>query len=132
MCAQNSRLIAQLAKMTAIRITETFAWWPVTDLRIGQIGHGLAPAILKSQGVEMWKCKCLLDPYQYNNNTKILRIWAWERCRPSVCKRLQKENKIEKNGIGIQFSIDKKLATSQDRKTLQNSNGKQYCQQGRI
>jgi len=25
-----------------------------------------------------------LDSYQYGNNTTILCIWAWERCRPSL------------------------------------------------
>jgi len=25
-----------------------------------------------------------LDSYQYSNNTTILCIWAWERCRPSL------------------------------------------------
>jgi len=38
-----------------------------------------------------------LDSYQYNNNTTVLCIWAWERCRPSVWKRLQKNEK-EENG----------------------------------
>jgi len=30
--------------------------------------------------------------------------------------------------IDVQFSTDKKLATTQDRQTLQNSDEKQYCQ----
>jgi len=30
--------------------------------------------------------------------------------------------------LDVQSSIDKKLATTQDRQTLQNSNEKQYCQ----
>jgi len=38
-----------------------------------------------------------LHSYQYNNNTTVLCIWAWERCRPSVWKRLQKNEK-EENG----------------------------------
>jgi len=29
--------------------------------------------------------------------------------------------------IDVQFSIDKKIATTQDRQTLQNSDEKQYC-----
>jgi len=32
-----------------------------------------------------------LDSYQYSNNT-ILCMWPWERCRPSLWKRLQKKN----------------------------------------
>jgi len=40
-----------------------------------------------------------LGSYQYSNNTKILCIWAWQRCRPCVWKRLQKKNEKEKNGI---------------------------------
>jgi len=28
-----------------------------------------------------------LSSYQYSNNTTILCIWEWERCRPSVWKR---------------------------------------------
>jgi len=30
--------------------------------------------------------------------------------------------------IAVQFSTDKKLATTQDRRTRQNSDEKQYCQ----
>jgi len=37
-----------------------------------------------------------LDSYQYSSNTTILCIWAWERCRRSVWKRLQKKNEKEK------------------------------------
>jgi len=37
-----------------------------------------------------------LDSYQHNNNTTILCIWAWERCRPSVWKWLQKRLKKKK------------------------------------
>jgi len=37
-----------------------------------------------------------LDSYQYSNNTTILCIWAWERFRPSACKRLQKKWKRKK------------------------------------
>jgi len=50
-------------------------------------------------------------------------------CRPSVWKRLQKNEKEKKRYlIDAQFSTDKKLATTQDRQTLQNSDEKQYCQ----
>jgi len=40
-----------------------------------------------------------VDFYQYSNNTTILCIWAWERCRPSVWKRLQKKNEKEKTAL---------------------------------
>jgi len=87
----------------------------VPDLCIGQIGHGLGsrdfkgPAqlfpmttqyqpknnfkgitsqfTLKQTEMQM----STLDSYQYSNNTTILYIGAWERCRPSVWKRLQKK-----------------------------------------
>jgi len=36
-----------------------------------------------------------LEPYQCSNNTTILCIWPWERCRPSAWKRLQKKNQKE-------------------------------------
>jgi len=58
-----------------------------------------------------------LSVHRYNNTT-ILYIWVWERCRPSVWKRYL---------IDVQFSTDK-LATTQDRQTLQNSDEKQDCQ----
>jgi len=65
-----------------------------------------------------------LDSYQYSNNTKILCIWAWERCKSSLWKWLQKQNKNKKvlNWCSI------KLATTQDRQRLQNSDEKQYWQ----
>jgi len=44
------------------------------------------------------KIESILDSYQCSNNTTILCIWAWERCRASVWKRLQKKNEKEKNG----------------------------------
>jgi len=45
-------------------------------------------------------------------------------------KVLTKKNETEKKRylIDVQFSTDKKLATTQDRQTLQNSDEKQYCQ----
>jgi len=71
-----------------------------------------------------------LDSYHYSNNTTILCIWAWERRRPSVWKRLQKKQWKRKKRylIDVQFSTDKKLATTQDHQTLQNSDEKQDCQ----
>jgi len=39
-----------------------------------------------------------LDSYQYSNNTTMLCIWAWERCKLSLWKSLQKNNEKEKNG----------------------------------
>jgi len=69
-----------------------------------------------------------LDSYQWSNNTMILCIWAWERCKPSLWKRLRKKNEEKRYLIGFQFSADKKVATTQDRQTLQNSDEKQYCQ----
>ena len=56
-----------------------------------------------------------LDPYQYSSNTTILCIWAWERCRPSLWKWLQKNEKQKRYLIDVKFSTDKKLATGQDR-----------------
>jgi len=37
-----------------------------------------------------------LDPYRYNSNTTILCTWAWERCRSSLWKWLQKRIKKKK------------------------------------
>jgi len=72
------------------------------------------------------------DSYQYSNNTTILCIWAWERCRPSVWKRLWKKNKKWKKRylIDVQFSSKKKLATTQDRQTLQNADVKHIVSTG--
>jgi len=39
-----------------------------------------------------------LDSYHYSNNKIVLCIWAWERCRPSLWKWLQKKNEKEKKG----------------------------------
>jgi len=70
-----------------------------------------------------------LESYQYINNTTILCIWAWERIRPFVWKRLQKKWKRKKLYlIDVQVSTDKNLATMQDRQALQTSDEKQYCQ----
>jgi len=72
-----------------------------------------------------------LDLYQYSNNTTILCIWAWERCRSSVWKRLQKKNEKKKTWlIDVKFSTDTYLAITQNHQTLQNSDEKQYCQYG--
>ena len=46
----------------------------------------------------------LLHSYHHSNNTTMLIIWAWERCRTSVWKRLQK-NKKEKNGTWLMFNL---------------------------
>jgi len=45
-------------------------------------------------------------------------------------KVVTKKNEKEKKTVFIvlRFSTDKKLATTQDRQTLQNSDEKQYCQ----
>jgi len=49
-----------------------------------------------------------LDSYQHSNNTTILCIWAWGRCRPSVWKRLQNKNEKQKNGtLMYNFSLIK-------------------------
>ena len=60
-----------------------------------------------------------LDSYQYSNNTTMACIWAWERCRPSVWKRLQKKNETEKNGAWLMFSFPL-TKTSQQRKTARH------------
>ena len=38
------------------------------------------------------------------------------------------KKRMKKNLIDVKFSTDKKLATTQDRQTLQNYDEKQYCQ----
>ena len=69
-----------------------------------------------------------LGSYQCSNNTTIMCIWAWERFNHSLWKWLQKTNERKRYLIDVQFSTDKKLATTQDRQTQQNSDEKQYCQ----
>jgi len=39
-----------------------------------------------------------------------------------------KKNEKKRDSSDVQFSTDKKLATTQDRQTVQNSDEKQYCQ----
>jgi len=39
----------------------------------------------------------------------------------------EKEWKTKKNFIDVKFSTDKEIATTQDHKTLQNFDEKQYC-----
>jgi len=51
-----------------------------------------------------------LYSHQCSNNTTILCIWAWNRCRPSVWKRLQERKTVLK----YNFSLTK---SSQQRKT---------------
>jgi len=69
-----------------------------------------------------------LDFCHYSNNMTILCIWAWERFRPSLSKRLQKKNeKDKKTVLDVQFPLTKKLATTEDRQILQNSK-KHDCQ----
>jgi len=60
-----------------------------------------------------------LDSYQYSNNTTILCIWAWDRCKPSLWKRLQKNNEKGKNGTWLiyNFSLTKR---SQQRQTARH------------
>jgi len=70
-----------------------------------------------------------LDSYQHNNNTTILCIWAWERCRPSVWKWLQKRLKKKKTVLNWYSNFHRqKLATTQDRQALKNSDERPYCQ----
>jgi len=69
-----------------------------------------------------------LDSCQCSNNMTILCIWAWERFRSSVWKRLQKKNEKKKTVHDVQFPLTKKLATTQDRQILQNSDENQDCQ----
>jgi len=48
---------------------------------------------------------------------------------PWLRLRLQEQNvKKEQYLLDVQSSTDKKLATTQNRQTLQNSDEKQYCQ----
>jgi len=56
-----------------------------------------------------------LDSYQYSSNTTIFCIWAWERFRTSVWKRLQKKWK-SKNGTWLMFNFPL-TKSSQQRKT---------------
>ena len=59
-----------------------------------------------------------LDSYQHTNNTTILCIWVWERCRPSVWNRLPKRLKKKKRYlIDVQISTDK---SSQQHKTARH------------
>jgi len=69
-----------------------------------------------------------LDSYQYSNNTTILCIWAWERCMWYLWKWLHKRMKKKKWVLNwCSIFPEKKLATTQDRQTLQNFDEKQYC-----
>jgi len=68
-----------------------------------------------------------LDSYQYSNNTTILCIWAWEM-QAVFMKVVTKKEWKKRYLIDVQFSTDKKLATTQDRQTLQNSDENRYCQ----
>jgi len=61
-----------------------------------------------------------LDSCQYSNNTTILCIWAWERFRPSVWKRLQKKWNRKHRYLMFNFPLTKMLAMTQDRQPLQN------------
>jgi len=71
---------------------------------------------------KMWHSAHLwssVDSYQNSNNTTILCIWAWERCRPFVWKRLLKKNEKEKKRylIDAQFPLTK---SSKQRKTARH------------
>jgi len=107
----------------------------MTDLRIGQIGHGLGPrATLLTKNlrncavgsgitsqftlkrVEMQMST--LDSWQCSNNTTILCIWAWERFRPSVWKKLQKK-KEKKETVLFMFNYPL-TKSSQQRKTAKH------------
>jgi len=45
-----------------------------------------------------------------------------------ACGHKERTKKKEHYLLDVQSSTDKKLATTQDRQTLQNSDKKQYCQ----
>jgi len=67
-----------------------------------------------------------LESYQYSNNTTMLCIWARERCRLSVWKRLQKKNHKEKTtSLMLNFPLTKNSQqhkTTRRCKTLMKSN----------
>jgi len=93
----------------------------VTDLRIGQIGHGLGPRAFRGLAQ--------IFPKTTQRSLKICasgRKRDWGRLYESGYKKNEKEKK--RYLIDVQFSTDKKLATTQDRQTLQNADEKQYCQ----
>ena len=128
-----------------------YAWISVTDLRIGQIGHGLgsralgAPCnsflrrlnvnekfaklrrditsqfTLKREEMQM----STLDSYQYIctlNNTTILCIMGVREMQAVCMKAVTKKWKRKKRYfIDVQFSTDKKLSTTQNRQTPEMS-----------
>ena len=74
-----------------------------------------------------------IDSYQYRNNTLILFATQYKNDNTTFHRssavfgglRIQKKELFL---LEVQSSTDKKLATTQDRQTLQNSEEKQYCQ----
>jgi len=71
-----------------------------------------------------------LGSFQYSNNTTILvhldlKRDAGRLYESDSIKRIRMKKRYL---IDVQFSIDKKLATTQDRQTRQNSDEKQYSQ----
>ena len=127
---------------------------PGTDLRIGQIGHGLGPRAFGGPAQPLlWELNInlkfvklrrgitsqftlkraklqmsTLDSHQYNNNTTILCIWAWDAGRLYEIGYRKRMKKKKWCLIDVQFYTDKKLATMHDRQTLPNSNERQYFQ----
>jgi len=70
-----------------------------------------------------------LESYQYSNNTTILCTWAWERCKPSLWKWLQKKSEKEKKWyLVFNFPLTRSSQQRKTAKRLQNSDEKQYCQ----
>jgi len=68
-----------------------------------------------------------LHSYQYSNNTVHLGVREMQDVFMKVVTK-KKKNEKKRYLVDVQFSTDKKLVTKQDRQTLQNSDGKQYCQ----
>jgi len=60
-----------------------------------------------------------LDSYQHSSNRTILCTWQWERCRPSVWKRLQNKKEKEKNGTSM-YNLSL-MKSSLQRKTAMKS-----------
>ena len=72
-----------------------------------------------------------LDSYHYSYNKIVLCIWAWERCRPSLWKWLQKKNEKEKKVLNWCSIFHWQKARSNARppsQRLQNADEKQDCQ----
>jgi len=91
----------------------SFLWRLIINLKCAKLRRGITSQFtLERAELQM----STLDPYQYSNNTTILCIWAWERCKPSLWKRLRKTKK-KKRYLMINSRLTK---GSQQRKTARH------------